>query len=138
MEERFGRFVLHMRKYRICKINLQEDLVGNIDLLSILAKLGILIEQHLDDLRLLQHDDLMKFFADVVYDQISLLDKLQFIRSLRAESSNIRVLHSAFIPCPPLDTERRLSEPYHLDKGIVSKLEDGEFQELAVRSVCVT
>jgi len=116
------------------------NLVGKIDLsFSNLAKLGILLDQHLDDLRRLKHDDLMRFFSDVASNQMTPLAKLQFIKSLQDESCNIqkpRTLRLAFISCPPLDTERRLSDPYHLDKGLfrkTMKLEDDDFQELMVR-----
>lgn len=120
------------------------DLIGNVDLLSNLAKLGIFLDQHLDDLLHLKHHDLMEFLSDVASNQMTPLAKLQLIKTLQVESSDTRkrksqALHLPFIPCPPLD--RRLSDPNQVDNGLfhdllqkATKLEDDEFQELIVRS----
>ena len=73
------------------------DLVGDIDLLSILANHENSFDQHLDDL--------MEFFSNVASNQITPLAKLQFIKSLQTESFNVRkrgALHSGIIPCPTL------------------------------------
>jgi hypothetical protein len=103
-------------------------LVGSVDLLASLAKLGIFLDQHLDELLHLKHDDLVEFFSDVASDQMTPLTKLQFIKSLQVEQT----LHSPFIPCPPL--ERRLSNPDNDLFQKAMKLEDHDFRELMVSS----
>lgn len=109
------------------------ELVRKTDLLSTLAKLGIFLDRHLDELHRLKHDDLMNFFARVKSDEMTPLDKVHFIKRV-AESSNIcrsnqQTLDSDFIS-PPLDIE--------LDAGgsfqKMMKLDDDDFQELMVRS----
>lgn len=111
------------------------NFVGNVDLLSNLAKLGIFLDQHLDELLHLKHDDLMKFFSDVVSDMTP-MTKLQFVKCVQVESSNIRnrqTLHSSFISCPPLESQ--LTDSCQLDKGLFQmamKLEDNDFKELMV------
>ena len=112
------------------------DLVGDVDHLSRLAKLGIFLDQHLDALLDFKHDHLMKFFTDVVSNQMTPLAKLRLIKSLQVESLNIRkrqTPYPALIPCPPL--ERQLSDLYQ-NKDLfqkATKLEDDDFQELMVR-----
>ena len=112
------------------------DLVGNMNLLSNLASLGIFLDQHLDELHRIKHDDLLKFFSDIPSNQITPLAKFQLIKSLQLEPFNIR--KPALICCPSLDTERRLTDPrHHLDKDLFQrtmKLDDDDFQELMVRS----
>lgn len=110
-------------------------LVGSVDLLESLAKLGIFLDQHLDELLHLKHDDVMEFFSDVASDLMTPLAKLHFIKSLQDESFNIRkqqTLHSPFISCPPL--ERQLSNPYSDWFQKATKLEDHDFRKLMVSS----
>jgi hypothetical protein len=111
------------------------NLVGDVDLLSRLAKLGIFLDQHLDALLDFKHDHLMKFFTDVVSNQMTPLAKLRLIKSLQVESLNIRerqTPHLVLIPCPPF----QLCDLYqHKDLfQKATKLEDNDFEELMVRS----
>ena len=67
------------------------DLAGSVNLLSNLAQLGVFLDQHLDELPHLKHNDLKKIFSDVAFKSRWLNSSF---KSIQVESFNIRKRHS--------------------------------------------